>query len=70
MDAPSGEVISLSLSDVALLLQTDVVLPLSEVVVAVRCHCWCCLLDFVKIEIEDEDDVGEQVFVHRSCGCV
>ena len=59
---------SLSLSDVDLsLLCVDAVLSLSDVVVAVCCHCFGSIL--VVVEAKDEYEVGEQVLAHSSRVC-
>ena len=71
MDAPSEDVISLSDVD-PYLMYVDVVLFLCDVVVVVCCHCCCCCCWWCSLlvaDVEDEDDVGEQVFVHSSCSC-
>ena len=41
-------------------------LSLPDVAVAICGHHCCC---FLLVEVEDEDDVGEQIFLHSRCGC-
>ena len=62
---PPLDMYSLCLMLISLCCGADVVLSLSDVVVAVCCHCccyFCCFL--LVVVVEDEDDVCEQVFAH------
>ena len=60
--------LSLFLMLTSSLLYVDIMSFLSGVVVAECCHS-CCWSHLVAAVVKDEDDIGEQTFVHIHYGC-